>query len=160
MGRRRRGWLEHCCYHVTHRCHDRAFLFRFALDRQNYVNRLREMTRKYAVDVLDYMITSNHIHLILWSRTVGAISSGMQFLQGTCAQDYNRRKKREGSFWRDRYHTTLIQNGSHLCRCLIYVDLNMVRAGVGTIRGRRRLTFKLSIGYGIRTRAVALTGNS
>ena len=28
-----------------------------------------------------------------------------------------------------RYHATAIETGKHLLRCLVYVDLNMVRAG-------------------------------
>ncbi len=30
----------------------------------------------------------------------------------------------------DRYHATAIETGEHLLRCIVYVDLNMVRAGV------------------------------
>jgi len=29
MPRRRRGWIDDACYHVTHRCHEREFLFKF-----------------------------------------------------------------------------------------------------------------------------------
>jgi hypothetical protein len=32
--------------------------------------------------------------------------------------------------WEDRYHATAIEAGEHLLRCLVYVDLNMVRSGV------------------------------
>jgi hypothetical protein len=39
-------------------------------------------------------------------------------------------KARRGAFWQDRYHATAVQTGEHLARCLVYVDLNMVRAGV------------------------------
>lgn len=42
------------------------------------------------------------------------------------AQEYNRHKGRQGAFWEDRYHAT----DEHLHRCLAYIDLNMVRAGV------------------------------
>ena len=52
----------------------------------------------------------------------------MHFLQGSFAGDWNRRKEREGAFWRGRYHPTLVQSGRHLSRCLFYIDLNMVRA--------------------------------
>ncbi len=40
------------------------------------------------------------------------------------------RKGRKGAFWEDRYHATAVEVDSHLMRCLVYVDLNMVRAGV------------------------------
>ena len=34
------------------------------------------------------------------------------------------------AFWEDRYHATAIEADDHLRRCLVYIDLNMVRAGV------------------------------
>lgn len=33
MSRRRRGWLNDTCYHITHRCHEREFYFKFAKQR-------------------------------------------------------------------------------------------------------------------------------
>lgn len=79
--------------------------------------------------VLNYVITSNHVHLLVWVRRMRDLSDMMHWLQGAVAQDYNRRKKREGSFWRGRFHPTLIETGHHLSRCLFYMDMNMVRAG-------------------------------
>jgi len=90
--------------------------------------RLHEMSRRYPVDVLTYMVTCNHIHLLLWSECSRNVSIAMHFLQGTVAGDYNRRKGREGAFWRGRYHATLVETGAHLSRCLFYIDLNMIRA--------------------------------
>ena len=43
---------------------------------------------------------------------------------------YNRRKNRRGSFWEGRYRSTLVQDGSHLSRCLFYIAMNMVKAKV------------------------------
>ena len=49
---------------------------------------------------------------------------------GRTAQEFNRRKERNGAFWEDRYHATAVERNEHLIRCLVYLDLNMVRAGV------------------------------
>jgi len=38
-------------------------------------------------------------------------------------------KEREGAFWRNRFHATRIESGSHLGKCLFYIDMNMLRAG-------------------------------
>ena len=38
--------------------------------------------------------------------------------------------KRKEAFWEDRYLATAIESGNRLCQCLVYIDLNMVRAGV------------------------------
>ena len=127
--RRARKFLDERSYHITHRCHAREFLLGRAMDRRQYRQRLWEMTQAYAVDVLDYMVTSNHVHLLLSAARPVEISEGLRFLQGSAGQDYNRRKGRSGSFWSGRYRATLIQDGRHLARCLFYIDLNMVRAG-------------------------------
>jgi len=54
----------------------------------------------------------------------------MQLIAGRTGQDYNRRKRRNGAFWEDRYHATAVEKEQHLIQCMIYIDLNMVRAGV------------------------------
>jgi putative transposase len=54
----------------------------------------------------------------------------MQLVAGRFAQEYNERKGRSGAYWEDRYHATAVETGDHLMRCLVYIDLNMVRAGV------------------------------
>ncbi len=131
MPRRRRGFgPDGACCHITQRCANGDFLLKFKCDRRNYVRRLEEGLSRHAVSLLNYVVTSNHSHLLIWSERPSEITGLMQFLGGTTAQDYNRRKKRHGAYWGDRYHVTLVQSGSHLGRCLFYVDMNMVRAGV------------------------------
>ena len=58
------------------------------------------------------------------------IPRSIQLLAGRTGQEYNQRKKRKGAFWQDRYHATAVQTDAHLIKCIIYIDLNMVRAGV------------------------------
>ena len=129
MPRRPRGWIDNACYHVTHRCHKREFLLKFAKHRDIYMRELWQMKQRFKIDVLDYMITSNHVHLLITARHGSDISKALQFLHGAVGQSYNTLKKRQGAFWSDRFHSTRIQNGDHLRRCLFYIDLNMVRAG-------------------------------
>lgn len=54
----------------------------------------------------------------------------MQPIAGRTGQQFNERKHRRGAFWEDHYHATAIESDEHLARCVIYVDLNMMRAGV------------------------------
>ena len=131
MPRRRRyfGTGGACC-HITQRCVNGEFLLKFKCDRRNYVQRLAEGLARHAVSLLNYAVTSNHSHLLVWSERGSELSSFMQYVSGATAQDYNRRKSRHGAYWGDRYHATLVQSGLHLGRCLFYIDMNMVRAGV------------------------------
>jgi putative transposase len=80
--------------------------------------------------MLNYCLTSNHTHLLLMVHRSASISVFMRHLEGEFAASYNRRKRRRGAFWSERYHATLIEDGSHLWNCMRYIDLNMVRAGV------------------------------
>jgi hypothetical protein len=77
------------------------------------------------------MVTSNHIHLLVVDGDdEETIPRSLQLVEGRVAQEYNQRKDRQGAFWEDRYHATAVQSGKHLVRCMSYIDLNMVRAGV------------------------------
>jgi putative transposase len=80
--------------------------------------------------VLNYIATSNHIHLLVVDTEEGVIPRSLQLIAGRTAQEFTTRKKRKGAFWEDRYHATAVETGEHLAQCLVYIDLNMVRAGV------------------------------
>ena len=130
MPRANRHLLSNLIYHVTHRCHDRRFLLKFARDRNDYRLMALNMSKRYGVTFLQYCLTSNHVHMLLEAKNKESISLFMQDLAGTFAQKYNRRKKRSGGYWEGRYHATMIDSGPYLWACLLYIDMNMVRAGV------------------------------
>lgn len=130
MPRRARNFVDGGIYHITHRCHNREFLFKFAKYRDIYVEQLYETSCRFAVDILDYVVTSNHVHLLLTAKNGNDISQALQYLHGSVARKYNIAKRREGAFWSSRFYATRIQPGTQLGRCLFYIDLNMVRAGV------------------------------
>jgi REP element-mobilizing transposase RayT len=131
MARANRHYLPgNHIWHITHRCHKKEFLLKFARDRRTWLKWLFEAKKRYGLCVLNYMVTSNHIHLLVEDRGEGMISRSIQLIAGRTAQDYNRRKKRKGAFWEDRYQATAVQADSHFVQCMIYIDLNMVRAGV------------------------------
>lgn len=129
MPRADRYMMEGYTYHLTHRCHNRLFLLRFAAEREAYRKWLRIGAKRYRVPVFAYSITSNHVHVILRVRDREAVARLMDLAAGATARHYNRRKRRSGAFWEGKYHATAIESGVHLWRCLRYVDLNMVRAG-------------------------------
>jgi len=136
MPRANRVFCQGFVWHITHRCHQKAFLLKFVRDRRRWRHWLFEARRRYSLCVLNYIVTSNHIHLLVVDQGNQEISASMQLIAGRTAQEYNRRKKRKGAFWEDRYHATAVQKDHHLIRCLSYIDLNMVRAGVVSHPGK------------------------
>ncbi len=130
MARANRHYIPNGIWHITHRCHKREFLLKFAKDRQRWLHWLFEAKKRFGLCILNYIVTSNHIHLLAVDSDKDVIPKSIQLIAGRTAQEFNQRKRRKGAFWEDRYHATAIQTDEHLMRCLVYIDLNMVRAGV------------------------------
>lgn len=121
--------MEGHAYHLTHRCHNRDHHLRFARDRDVYRRWLREGVKRFGVPVYAYCVTHNHVHIVAHVDNAEALSNFMHLVAGSTAKQYNLRKGHEGSVWEHPFHCTAVENGRHLLNCLVYVDLNMVRAG-------------------------------
>ena len=118
-------------WHITHRCHKKEFLLKFKRDKRTWLFWIFCAKKAYGLKILNYIVTSNHIHLLVQDNgEPDVIPRSLHLAAGQTAQRFNRRKKRRGAFWQDRYHATAVDVGTHLVRCIVYVDLNMVRAGV------------------------------
>jgi len=128
MPRANRVFVPGLVWHITHRCHKKEFLLKFQRDRQRWRYWLFQAKQRYGLSVLNYIVTSNHIHLLVVDTDRNAISKSMQLIAGRTAQEFNQRKQRKGAFWEDRYHATAVDTDEHFVRCLVYIDLNMVRA--------------------------------
>ena len=131
MARATRHYIPGQIWHLTHRCHKRDFLLNLIKDRRRFVQWLFEAKRRYGLTILNYTVTSNHIHLlVLDEKGRDVIPQSIKLIAGRIGQEFNLRKKRKGAFWEDRYHATAVETDHHLLRCVVYIDLNMVRAGV------------------------------
>ena len=133
MARAKRHYVPGHVWHITHRCHKREFLLKFPRDRRRWIEWLYQARRRYRLSVLDYMVTSNHIHLLVFDHGGrNIIPNSIKLVAGRTGQEYNTRKKRKGAFWEDRYHATAVESRRYLRQCITYIDMNMVRAGVVT----------------------------
>jgi len=130
MPRANRYFIPGYIWHITHRCHKQEFLLKFQRDRNQWISWLYEAKKPFGLTIFNYTVTSNHIHLLVEDSSGDVIPKSMQLIAGRLAQQYNQRKNRKGAFWEDRYHATAVDTGHHLMQCLVYIDMNMVRAGV------------------------------
>jgi len=51
---------------LTGRCHKREFLFNLVKDRRRWLQWLYKAKKRYGLTILDYTVTSNHIHMLLY----------------------------------------------------------------------------------------------
>ncbi|MFO7760837.1 MAG: transposase [Desulfobia sp.] len=89
----------------NHRCHKKEFLLKFQKDRERYLQWLYHQARKrYGLKILNYMVTSNHIHfnlLLAGDDKRDIIPKSMQLFAGRTGQEYNQRKNRKGALSRN-----------------------------------------------------------
>jgi len=112
MPRASRHYLPGHIWHLTQRCHRQQFLLKFLKDRRIWIDWLYMACKRFGLCVLDYNVTSNHIHLIVRDRGCGEIAASLQLIAGRTGQQFNERKYRRGAFWEDRYHATASKAGS------------------------------------------------
>jgi REP element-mobilizing transposase RayT len=58
-----------------------------------------------------------------------SLSEYMREIKQGFSRFYNKRHKRKGFFWSDRFKSVIVDNGETLINCLAYIDLNPIRAG-------------------------------
>jgi putative transposase len=63
-------------------------------------------------------------------RQMNDLSIFMKKLKGCFAQQYNRRHKRHGTLWSERFKSVLLEGGPAVAAIAAYIDLNPVRAGL------------------------------
>lgn len=131
MPRANRYFIPGYIWHITHRCHKREFLLKFNRDKKRWISWLFEAKKRYGINILNYMVTDNHIHLLLADTgDRDSIPRSIQLVAGRTGQEFNHRKKRKGAYWEDRYHATAVAKANYLVQCMNYIDMNMVRAGM------------------------------
>ncbi len=130
MPRAHRCFLPGHVWHITHRCYRDAFLLEFAEDRERWLYWLHQARQHYGLCVLNYVITSNHVHLLVQDQGNGEVAQSMRLVAARTTREYNQRQGRKAAYWEDRYHATAVETGECLRRCMTYIDCHMVRAGV------------------------------
>ena len=91
MARANRHHIPGQVWHITHRCHKKEFLLKFARDRKRWLQWLLEAKKRFGLDILNYTVTSNHIHLLVADGEEEVIPKSVQLVAGRTAQGFNRR---------------------------------------------------------------------
>lgn len=117
-------------HHIIQRGNNRQAIFSDTADYELLLSLIDEHARKQQVAVHGYVLMSNHFHLLATPETVEGIPQMMQSVGRRYVRNYNLRHARTGTLWEGRYKSTLIQAERHLLACMVYMDLNPVRAAM------------------------------
>ena len=78
---------------------------------------LFEAKKRFGLSVLNYMITLNHVHLLIKDTGPNVIADSMQLIAGRTAQEYNQRKDRQALL-----EGQVLQSNIPACRAKISVS--------------------------------------
>lgn len=116
-------------HHVMVRGIERGVVFRDNADREDFVRRLSQAAESGKVAVYAWALLPNHIHLLVRSGTA-PLSRVMRSLLTGYAGRFNRRHRRSGHLFQNRYKSIACEEEPYFRELVRYLHLNPLRAGV------------------------------
>ena len=129
MPRRARLDAPGALHHIMVRGINKAAIFSDDQDRQKFLDRLGENIDAAKCGIYAWVLMTNHVHLLFKSGSKG-ISAVMRRQLSWYAQYYNRRHRRTGHLFENRYKSILCEEENYLLALVRYIHLNPVRAGM------------------------------
>lgn len=115
--------------HVISRGIERRKIFQDDEDRDRFLGRLGAVLTKTGTPCYGWALMPNHFHLLL-KTGCEPIANVMRRLLTGYALDFNRRHRRVGRLFQNRYKSILCQEDAYLMELIRYIHLNPIRAGL------------------------------
>ena len=116
-------------HHVIGRGIERKKIFLNNRDRNDFVARLGELAEDDSMDIYAWALLPNHFHL-LCKTNKRPLSSSMRKLLTGYVVNFNKRHKRHGHLFQNRYKSIVCQEDAYLKELVRYIHLNLIRAGL------------------------------
>ena len=116
-------------HHIIVRGIERKAIFRENRDRDEFLERLGRNLEESRTPCYAWSLLPNHFHLLLRTGAT-PISMVMRRVLTGYAVDYNRRHRRHGHLFQNRFKSILCQEDQYLLELVRYIHLNPLRAGI------------------------------
>jgi len=127
MPRRARLDTPGTLHHVIVRGIEKRRIVNDVADRKNFVKRMGELALETQTGIYAWALMTNHAHILLRSAKIG-LSGYMRRLLTGYAISYNRRHKRWGHLFQNRYKSILCEEDAYFTELVRYIHLNPLRA--------------------------------
>ena len=115
--------------HVMARGIERRKIFRDDKDRKSFLNRLSIILEETQTQCYAWSLISNHFHLLLRTGPT-PLSKVMRRLMTGYAVTFNKRHKRSGHLFQNRYKSVICEEDPYLLELIRYIHLNPIRSGL------------------------------
>ena len=93
-----------------------------------YCKKLKEAAEKNNVRVHAFVLTTNHVHLLVTPSDTTGEAMMMHALGRNYVRYINLTLKSTGTLWEERYKSSLVASDDYFFTASRYIDLNPVRA--------------------------------
>jgi REP element-mobilizing transposase RayT len=114
-------------HHIIVRGIERRRIFSDDRDRNNFIDRLEEVITDAETFCFAWALIPNHLHLLLRTGKT-SLSTVMGRLLTGYAVYYNRRHRRHGQLYQNRFKSIVCQEDTYLLELVRYIHLNPLRA--------------------------------
>lgn len=118
-------------HHIMIRGIEGRNIFRDNKDRDNFLGRLSDLLPETKTGCYAWALLPNHAHFLLRSGSVG-VSTLMRRLLTGYAVTFNRRHKRHGQLFQNRYKSIVCQEDTYLKELVRYIHLNPLRMRIAS----------------------------
>jgi len=115
-------------HHVTQRGNNRETAFFEDEDREFYLKILSKYSHQWAFEIWAYCLMPNHVHILAVPKKQESLAKGIGSTNLVYTQYINRKYKRSGRLWQNRFFSTIIEKEFYLWAVARYIELNPVRA--------------------------------
>ena len=129
MPRRARLDAPGVIHHVIIRGIERRWIFRDDKDRDDMIDRLADLLPATTPACYAWAFLSNHAHFLFRSGDAGLPTLMRRLLTGYAVR-FNRRHRRHGQLFQNRYKSIICQEDLYLKELVRYIHLNPLRAKV------------------------------
>jgi len=98
-------------------------------ERKDFLLRLETLCASKSLSIYAWALMSNHFHLLVRTGNVPLANSMRKLLTGYVV-NYNRRHKRYGYLFQNRYKSIVCEDDPYLLELTRYIHLNPIRAGI------------------------------
>jgi len=130
MARRPRIHVPGLTHHVVQRGNNKGAMFLEDSDYRLFLKFLRHEAMRSSVAIHAYTLMTNHFHLMATPADDSGLSTLMQSIGRRYVPRFNLKHQRTGGLWEGRFRSFVIETESYWLKCMRYVELNPVRAGM------------------------------
>ena len=114
-------------YHVMNRGRRREKIFYSDVDYRSFLDVLKMTCELFQVEIHAYSLMPNHYHILLHTP-LGNLSRTMRHINGVYTQKFNKRNRIDGSLFRGRFKSILVEEESYLLELMRYIHRNSLKA--------------------------------